>query len=201
MEPIDTDAQVYQPSVDIEALKRIARELLVAIGENPDREGIADTPRRWANWWKEFIEYDPGKVETVFESVQSDQMIVVSGIRVYSLCEHHLLPFYCDVVVGYISDDKILGLSKFARIAQKHAHRLQVQERLTRGIAREVSQLAQTPSVAVLSKGEHLCTLMRGVRQGSVMTSSYLGGSFRDDPKVRAEFFSIAHGTEPRWSA
>src|SRR5260370_34629774 len=91
------EAQQLEKKVDYPKLLELGRELLVAIGEDPGREGLADTPRRWADWWREFIEYDPGKTETAFESVSADQMVTVSGMRVWSMCEHHMLPFYCDV--------------------------------------------------------------------------------------------------------
>lgn len=172
-------------------VKHIGRELLIALGENPDREGLLDTPRRFADMWQEFIEFNPGKIETVFESVQVNQMVVISGMRVWSLCEHHLLPFFCDVSIGYIADKKILGLSKFGRIAQLHAHKLQLQERLITDIADECKKILSTDNVAVLGRGEHLCMTMRGVKMPSLMTSSCLNGEFINDPIVRSEFLSL----------
>lgn len=177
--------------VDVPALERIGRELLVAIGEDPDREGLRDTPTRWARWWREFIEHDPGRVETAFTSATADQMVVVSGMRAWSLCEHHLLPFWCDVTVAYIPAGRVLGLSKFARVAHKHTRRLQVQERLVGGVADEVADLAGTSDVAVVARGEHLCMTMRGVRTPAMMTSSVLRGAFRD-PAARGEFLALA---------
>src|SRR5579872_4051622 len=109
-------------TVDYERVLELGRELLVALGEDPNREGLQDTPRRWAAWWREFIEYKPGTTDTSFEATTANQMVVVSGIRVYSLCEHHLLPFWCDISVGYIVHERVLGLSKFARIAEQVAH-------------------------------------------------------------------------------
>ena len=105
--------------VDRAALLRIGRELLIALGEDPNREGLKDTPRRWADWWQEFIDYDPGRTDTCFHSVSTDQMVVVSGMRVFSLCEHHLLPFWFDISICYMANDMVLGLSKFARIAHQ----------------------------------------------------------------------------------
>src|SRR2546423_5462824 len=134
--------------VDYPRLLALGRELLLAIGEDPDREGLRETPRRWADAWREFIEYDPGTTETTFASVASDQMVCVSGIRVASLCEHHLLPFWCDISIGYIPNAKVLGLSKFARIAHQFAHRLQLQERLGEQIADEISRITGTQNVA-----------------------------------------------------
>jgi GTP cyclohydrolase I len=165
--------------------------LLVFIGENPDRPGLEDTPRRFANYWREFINYEPGTIDTAFEVVTTDQMITVSGIRVWSLCEHHLLPFWCDVAIGYIATDKVLGLSKFARIAHKHAHRLQVQERLVDDIANEITALTGSDDVAVVSKGVHTCMVMRGFKTDGVMTSSVMRGIFRERPEARAEFMGL----------
>lgn len=179
--------------VNYSELERIGRELLLAIGEDPQRAGLLETPRRFAAAWQEFIEYQPGNMDTVFEAVESNQLVVVSGMRVYSLCEHHMLPFWCDVSIGYITASKVLGLSKFARIAHMRAHSLQVQERLVQEIASDVSALVDTGDVAVLAAGEHLCMTMRGVRTPGQMTSSFMGGSFKKDAALRAEFLSLVH--------
>ena len=189
--PVDTSAQVYRPKVDVPRLEEIARDLLIAIGENPDREGLRETPRRWANMWKEFIDYDPGKVDTVFTTQRADQMVVVTGMRVWSYCEHHLLPFWADVSVGYITRDKQLGLSKFARIAHNHAHRLQVQEQLVEGIADDLATILNSSDLAVLARGEHLCMTMRGIQTPARMISSVMRGVFREEPQVRIEFLSL----------
>jgi GTP cyclohydrolase I len=119
-------------------------------------------------------------------------MVVVSGVRVWSLCEHHLMPFSCDVTVGYVARGLVLGLSKFARIAHKHAHSLQVQERLGQQIADDVARASGSPDVAVLCRGVHLCMAARGVRSDGVMTSSVLRGAFRHTPSARAEFLDLA---------
>ncbi len=114
-------AQVQrQPKrVDYPRLLALGRELLLAIGEDPEREGLRETPRRWADSWREFMEYDPGTTEATFASTSIDQIVCVSGLRVWSLCEHHLLSCWCDVSIGYIPDEKVLGLSKIARIASR----------------------------------------------------------------------------------
>jgi GTP cyclohydrolase I len=178
--------------VETVAVERAYRDLLIAIGEDPDRDGLRDTPARAARFWREFIEHDAGKVDTTFESVEIDQMVVVSGIRVYSLCEHHLLPFWCNVAVGYIAQSKVVGLSKLGRLAHKAAHRLQLQERLCQQVANDLSEIAQTPDVAVVAQGEHLCMSMRGVRTPALMTSSVMRGRFRDRDATRAEFMQLA---------
>ena len=184
--------------VDYPRLLELGRELLIAIGEDPDREGLQDTPRRWANWWREFIEYDAGTTDTSFNSVSTDQMVCVSGMRVFSLCEHHLLPMWCDVAIGYIPRDKVLGLSKFARIAHKFAHQLQVQERLGEQIADELSRITGTPDVAVILKGEHLCMSARGIRTPGVMTTSVMRGVFRAEYQTRMEFLRLTDDTNKK---
>ncbi len=168
-----------------------ARLILAAVDQDPNRPGIADTPRRFADAWLEFADYDPGRISTAFEHTQSDQMIVVQDMRVWTYCEHHLLPFWCDVSIAYIPSGQVLGLSKFARIAKKHAHRLQLQERLIADIAAEVQQLTGTDNVAVIGKGEHLCMTMRGVQTEAQMHSSVMLGTFLNDASCRAEFFNL----------
>ncbi|WP_055494244.1 GTP cyclohydrolase I [Streptomyces sp. TP-A0356] len=190
-----TDRQPPDP------LERIARELLRELGEDPEREGLLGTPARWARWWREFTDYEPGTVETVFESASSTETVSVSGIEVWSLCEHHLLPFSCQVTIGYRPQGQVLGLSKFARIAHQHAHRLQLQERLTSDIADAVAKLTASADVAVLCRGEHLCMAMRGIRTPATMTTVTWRGAFAD-PAVRAEFLALqppaAAGAGPR---
>lgn len=192
---ISPDAQVSRPAVDFERLQRLGRELLEAIGEDPDRPGLEDTPRRWAGWWREFVEYDAGNTDALFESFGAGQMVTVSGIRVWTVCEHHLLPFWCDVAIGYVARDQVLGLSKFARVAHQFAHRLQVQERLVEEIADEIERLTGSPDVAVLARGEHLCMTSRGIRTPGVMSSSSLRGAFTVESATASQFFQMIRGT------
>lgn len=181
--------------VDHERVKHLVRELLIAVGENPDREGLEETPRRIADFWREFIEYDPGKLETTFDSVRHNQMVAVTGMRVWSMCEHHMLPFWCDVSVAYIADDKVLGLSKFARIAHKNAHALSLQEKLVADISDDLQTILGTKNVAVVAKGEHLCMTMRGIRTPHRMISSALNGQFLQ-AETRAEFFNLVNAAD-----
>ena len=173
-------------------LELVCRVLLREIGEDIDRPGLTDTPRRFAKWWREFSEYKDENTGTTFEVEHADQMVVVKNMRVWSLCEHHLLPFWCDVSVGYITESKVLGLSKFARIAHKCAHRLQVQERLVVQIAEEIQEATGSEDVAVIGKGEHLCMTMRGIQTPSEMISSVTYGRFRKQIETRAEFLRLA---------
>ena len=181
-----------QHSIDYDKVQQIGAALLAALGLDLDDENLKDTPRRYADWWREFLEYDPGTTGTSFESFQTDQMVVVSNMRVYSVCAHHLLPFWCDVSIGYITAGRVLGLSKFGRVAHKHAHRLQTQEQLTKQIADEIVGLTGTENVAVLaSGGEHLCMISRGIRTPACMVVSEMRGVFRENHAARSEFFSL----------
>lgn len=183
--------------VDQPALEAIAKTLLLAIGEDPTRDGLVGTPARFARWWAEFIDYDAGDVTTTFSVDRVDEMVVVSGIEVWSLCEHHLLPFRCIVAIGYLAEgDRVLGLSKFARIAHHAAHRLQVQERLTDDIADGITDATGSPHVAVIADGEHLCMTIRGIRTPARMTTSVTRGAFRAKPAARAEFIELARRPE-----
>ncbi|WUG94865.1 GTP cyclohydrolase I [Streptomyces violaceus] len=173
-------------------LEAVARQLLIEIGEDPDRSGLRDTPERFARWWREFSSYQAGQVERNFPLRTDGEIVMVSDINVWSLCEHHLLPFSCVLTIAYKPGEHVLGLSKFARIAQSHAHRLQVQERLVRDIAEEIAKVTGTVDVAVIGRGEHLCMSMRGIRTSALMTCSVFDGIFRDYGPPREELIKIA---------
>ncbi len=176
------------------------RELLELIGENPDREGLARTPERVA---RSLGELTAGYAQTVSEVVGQgvfhepcSEMVIVKDIEFYSLCEHHLLPFYGRAHVAYIPDGKIIGLSKIPRIVDVFARRLQVQERMTVQIAEAIRDVLQPKGVGVVANAHHLCMMMRGVqKQNSSAMTSCLLGSFRDDPATRNEFLAFARGT------
>jgi GTP cyclohydrolase IA len=174
------------------ALETLGYELLELLGENPGRPGLQQTPARWARWWLEFIEHEPGQLEASFEHVTSDDLVVVGGMGIWSLCEHHLLPWEATVAIGYLPEGQVLGLSKFARIAHQVAHRLQVQERLVAEIADQVEKLTGVPDVAVVACGRHLCMSMRGVRTAAQVTTSVMRGRFHTQPELRAEFLTLA---------
>ena len=173
-------------------LRSLGESLLETIGEDPTREGLKGTPERFARYWQEFMNYDAGVTDTTFQTVTVDQMVVVSGIRVWSLCEHHLLPFWCDISVGYITRERVIGLSKIPRVCHKHAHRLQLQERLIDDVASEISTIARSPSVAVVGKGVHTCMVMRGIKSDGVMVSSVMRGQFKEHHQTRMEFLELA---------
>lgn len=177
--------------MNIKRVEQIITELLRELGENPKREGLLETPKRVAKFWNEFINYEPGKIETTFEAIKADQMVIVKNIKVWSLCEHHLMPFSSTVSIGYITRKKVLGLSKFARIAHKHAHKLQLQEKLVQDIADELGSLVDTKDIAVFAEGTHLCMVARGIKTDGQMITSVMQGAFRKEPETRQEFLSL----------
>lgn len=170
-------------------IETAVKVILQNIGEDPKRPGLAGTAARVARFWKEFMEYDSGTI-VAFEE-RSDDLVAVRGMEVWSLCEHHLLPFSVVIGVGYLPRGKVLGLSKFGRIAQKHAHRLQLQERLVRGIADDIIAATGSPDVAVVGRGEHTCMAMRGIKLPATMHTSVMEGQFRYVGPLRSEFLSL----------
>lgn len=194
------DSAPQAPSPNLSDLTALTREWLAAIGEDPDREGLQRTPQRVAKAWGHLTEgYSLTLAEVVGEGVfaaEGSEMVIVKDIEFYSMCEHHMLPFYGRAHIAYIPREKILGLSKFARIVDLYSRRLQVQERITTQVADAVQELLQPQGVAVLMEGVHLCMSMRGVqKQNSSTTTSAMRGSFRRDARTRAEFMSAVQGT------
>lgn len=171
------------------AVQRAIRDLLLALGEDPDRDGLRDTPARVMRFWVDFLEPNYGQLDRVFET-PFDEMVMLRGVRYYSLCEHHLLPFFGRAAVAYIPDSRgVLGLSKLARIVFKHASKLQLQERLASNIADEVEELTKARGVGVSVSGVHLCACMRGIRAvDSEFVTNVLRGVMHDEPAARAEF-------------
>ncbi|GHG93743.1 GTP cyclohydrolase 1 [Streptomyces lanatus] len=192
MEVLTEDLDLLDAGEPSDPLESIARQLLVEIGEDPDREGLRETPARYARWWREFTRYEPGSVDTLFETTASGNLVAVSGISVWSLCEHHLLPFSCRVTIGYLPQEKMLGLSKFARIAHQHAHKLQSQEQLSQQIADDVERLTGSGDVAVIGRGEHLCMAMRGIRTPATMTTAVWRGALKDSA-LRGELIALTN--------
>lgn len=176
---------------------KIVRDLLQYIGENPDREGLRETPARFLKAWGEYTRgYSerPEDILKVFEdgAERVDEMVIVRDIPVYSLCEHHLAPFFGKANVGYVPDHKILGLSKISRLVEVFSRRLQVQERLTNQIADALDQHLQPLGVAVVIECRHMCMESRGIRhQGSATVTSALRGSIKSNPDTRREFLSL----------
>ena len=182
---------------NLEKIAGHVREILLELGEDPGRDGLSGTPLRVAKslaFLTSGYGQTPRKVlnNAVFE-VGLNHMIVLRDIEVYSLCEHHLLPFFGKCHVAYIAQGKVLGVSKLARIVDCFARRLQIQERLTEEIAGAVLEASGAEGVGVVMECRHLCMMMRGVeKQNAVMSTSAVLGSFRDDPAVRQEFLKLA---------
>ena len=181
---------------DEKKIAALVKALLVELGEDPGREGLVKTPARVA---KSLAFLTRGYRQTLKEVVNgakftsgTNHMVILKDIELYSLCEHHMLPFYGKCSIGYISQGKVLGVSKLARIVDMFARRLQIQERLTEEIADAIMREADAEGVGVVIRAKHLCMMMRGVeKQNSEMTTSAVLGSFRTDEKVRQEFLSL----------
>ncbi|MFW6346682.1 MAG: GTP cyclohydrolase I FolE [Halomonas sp.] len=182
-----------------EELANHYRQIILAVGEDPGREGLQDTPKRAA---KAMQFLNRGYLQSleeivngaVFES-ETDEMVLVKDIELYSMCEHHLLLFIGKCHIAYLPNGKVLGLSKFARIVDMYARRMQIQENLTRQIAEAVQDVTGARGVAVVIEAKHLCMMMRGVeKQNSSMTSSVMLGAFRENISTRQEFLTLIHG-------
>jgi GTP cyclohydrolase I len=177
-------------------MERLIRDLLKEIGEDPSREGLDKTPARVAKAWEYLTSgYGQDARDVLNEALfteEYDEMVVVKDIDLYSVCEHHLLPFIGKCHIAYMPSKKIVGLSKLPRLVEMFARRLQVQERLTTQIAQTLNDVLQPRGVAVVIEAVHLCMLMRGVeKQNSKAVTSAMLGSFRDRPETRAEFLEL----------
>ena len=182
--------------MDKEKIQRAVRDILEAIGEDPDREGLRETPRRVADMYGEIfagLSEDPKTCLKFFHEEGSDEIVLVKDIPLYSMCEHHLLPFVGKAHIAYIPQDgKVIGLSKLARIVKNFASKPQLQERLTADIADFINEQMQPQGVAVLIEAEHLCMTMRGIRAAGAKTqTSALRGRFRSDARSRAEVMAL----------
>src|SRR5512135_336649 len=186
------------PSVamNLEKIEELVRQLLIEIGEDPTREGLLNTPRRMASALEFLTSGYHQDIETVINRARFAQktssMIVLRDIEIYSLCEHHLLPFFGRCHIAYLPRERVFGISKLARLVDVYARRLQLQERLTEQISRAVMESINALGVGVIIEARHLCMMMRGVeKQNSLLTTSSLLGTFRDNPATRQEFLSL----------
>lgn len=179
-----------------ERVKELIHELLIEIGDDPNREGLLKTPHRVAEAY-EFLtsgyrDNPEDIINNALFSAESNNMIVLRDIEIFSMCEHHMLPFFGKCHIGYIAQDTVLGVSKLARIVDCHARRLQIQERLTAQVAREIMDATKAEGVGVVMECQHLCMMMRGVcKQNSVMTTSSVLGSFHNEDATRSEFLNL----------
>lgn len=192
-----------ETEIDQETIKSAIAQVLKAVGEDPEREGLRRTPDRISRMYAELLDgyrMDPlALVNGALFDVMYDEMVLVRDIEFYSLCEHHMLPFFGRTHVAYLPKGRVLGLSKIPRLVDMFAHRLQVQERMTRQIAEFLEELLHPAGVAVVVEGLHLCTAMRGVKkQDARMTTSAMLGYFRKNIATRQEFLdNISRGAAP----
>lgn len=189
--PIPRNADSY----DVAAVEVSVREMLRAIGEDPDREGLRDTPRRMAAMYMELFEglfQDPVAALSVGFEENHDEMVILREIPFYSICEHHFMPFHGQAHVGYLPNGHIVGLSKIARALEIFARRPQIQERLTTQLASCIEEVLGARGVGVVIEAEHLCMTSRGIRKpGAKMVTSAMRGEFRVDERTRQEFLGL----------
>ncbi len=195
------DTPITQPRTaamppNVERIETLVRQLLIELGENPDREGLEKTPERVAtalSFLTSGDRIDPVKlINGAVFTQETNSMVIVKDIEVYSLCEHHMLPFFGRCHIGYIPSGKVFGVSKLARLVDMYARRLQLQERLTEQISREVMESIGAKGVGVMIEARHLCMMMRGVeKQNSVMITSSVLGTFRESQATRDEFLAL----------
>lgn len=185
-------------------MKELIEKLLIELGEDPSREGLQNTPERVANSMKfltggYWVNIEELVNEALFEDPDTDEMVILKDIDIFSLCEHHMLPFFGKCHVAYLPDGKIIGLSKIPRVIDAFSRRLQVQERLTSQIANCLNDILKPKGVAVVIDALHLCMSMRGVeKQNSYTTTSSMLGVFKSNPSTRSEFLSLISGNH-RW--
>jgi len=177
-------------------MQDLIRRLLAELGEDPTREGLQDTPKRVEQAFRFLTSGYDADVDQVLNNalftVDYSEMVIVKDVDFYSLCEHHLLPFFGRCHIGYIAEGRVVGVSKLARLVDVFARRLQIQERLTEQIAHSLSDVLQAEGVGVTIEAQHLCMMMRGVeKQNSMMTTSAMLGSFRDSVATRTEFLTL----------
>ena len=184
--------------VDLPRIEAAVREILEAVGEDPNREGLLETPARVARMYRELfsgLHDDPGRYLHKTFTQQCDEVVIVKDIDFQSVCEHHLLPFMGVAHIGYLPNGKIVGLSKLARIVESISHRPQVQERMTEQLADLILEELQPRGVGVIMQASHTCMTIRGIRKpNSVCTTSAMRGAFRHNQSTRAEFLSLVHG-------
>ncbi len=193
------DQSISKP-VDLQQIEKAVLEILEAVGENPQREGLRDTPKRVARMYAELLDgmrRDPSEhLGSVFHE-KYDEIVLLRDIPFYSICEHHLMPFIGKAHVAYLPDGQVLGVSKLARIVDMFARRLQLQERLTDQIADFLMKNLRPKGVTVVLEASHSCMTIRGIKKpGAVMVTSALRGIFKSDPRSRSEVMMLLHGNE-----
>jgi len=201
--PVESEGLDYGIRPTKEDMEHHVREMLKYVGEDPDREGLLRTPHRVAEAYRFLTHGYEQDAHTILNNAVFDEdyddMVVVKDIEFYSMCEHHLLPFFGKVHVAYIPNGKIVGLSKIPRLVEMFSRRLQVQERLTTQIAQVIQEALEPRGVGVVVEGMHMCMMMRGVqKQNAAMVTSHVMGLFRDDRGTRQEFMALVKGNGNR---
>ena len=191
-----SDTPASRGTVNVERVSALVREILVELGEDPDREGLMRTPKRVAEALAFLTSGERADLDALINGAiftqQTNSMVIVKNIEVYSLCEHHMLPLFGRCHIGYIPTGKVFGVSKLARLADMYARRLQLQERLTEQISQAVMETVGATGVGVMIEAQHLCMMMRGVeKQNSMMVTSSVLGTFRESQATREEFLAL----------
>jgi GTP cyclohydrolase I len=191
-------SSVESPTITSASFEELVREMIVRLGEDPTREGLTRTPERvhraYEHLMKGYKEDPEAMLKNALFTVTYDQMVIVKDVEMFSLCEHHMLPFFGKVHVAYIPNGKVIGLSKIPRLVDIFSRRLQIQERLTTQIAETIQKAIAPQGVGVVIEARHLCMMMRGVeKQHSAAVTSSMLGCFRDEQETRTEFLSLIH--------
>jgi GTP cyclohydrolase I len=188
----------HHPAVNAARVRAAVSELILALGEDAEREGLRETPRRIAQLYEEIfagLAIDPASLLTVQFAEGNDEMVILRDIPFFSTCEHHFLPFHGVAHIGYIPDGRVVGISKLARVVDAFARRPQLQERLTAQVADCITEVLKPDGVAVVIEAEHLCLTMRGIKKpGSRMVTSAMRGGFRRESVTRSEFLALVRG-------
>src|ERR671922_2826497 len=186
---------VDKATMNKKKIAKLVRELLIELGENPDREGLAGTPSRMADMYEEIFGGYRMNAELDISFSEETDVIIAKDIQFYRMCEHHMLPFFGKIHVAYIPNGKVFGISKFARLVEKYSRRLQIQERMTEQIADEISR-REVKGVLVIAEAEHLCMKMRGVRNGSmIMTIAHRG--IMEQKELREHILALVYSSKP----
>ena len=203
-QPMAKGADESEPSR--EQAEKAVRTLIQWAGDDPDREGLADTPARFVRAWEEYFSgYNEDPIDVLERTFQEtggyDEMVVLRDIEFFSHCEHHVVPIIGKVHVAYLPSNRVIGISKLARVVEIFARRLQIQEKLTAQIAQTIDEVLEPKGVGVVVQAQHQCMTTRGVKKSGVsMITSHMLGAFRDDSKTRREFLSFIEGSSPSFS-